>query len=101
MGIFNANAMYDKEMQQWTCMVCKYTSDSYQWYQVLGHIAATHGYTSRTTDERCGIRIDGEYTNSSKLNLTRNIKRYMAAVIDNDRIQIQTNDINEIVRKCG
>ena len=52
MRYFNDNALFNKETQTWQCLLCGYKKDKYQWYQVFGHIAANHGYTSRIPNER-------------------------------------------------
>jgi len=56
--IFGDKADFNATTQTWNCLICNFKRGKYQRYQVFGHIAATHGYTSRIPNERWGIPID-------------------------------------------
>ena len=101
MGYFNNNVLFDSNTQSWKCLLCIYTIDKHQWYQVFGHAAAMHGYTSRTPNERRGIRIQDKYSNGNEINLPQELRPYMTDEIDNRRILILVNENNEIRRQCG
>ena len=59
--MFNEKAFFGKTTQTWKCLIRNYERDKNQRCQVFGHIAATHGYTSREPNERWGIAIQGKY----------------------------------------
>ena len=58
---FNNKSMFNAETQKWQCIVYKYQRDRYQRYQVFGHIAATHWYTSRILNTRWNIPLQDRY----------------------------------------
>ena len=88
MRYFIENALYGSETQTWRCLLCDYTRGDYRRYQVFGHIAANHGYTSRTPNERRGIRIQDKYTEEQEHGPPQDLQVYMIAEIDNQRIRI-------------
>ena len=101
MGYFNENILFDPNTQSWKCLHCNYTRAKHRRYHVFGHAAATHGYTSRTPNERRGIQIHAKYPDEPETNPPQEIKPYMAAEIDNRRIQIRINGNNDIPWECG
>ena len=87
--------------KRWKCLLCDYTMGQHQWYQVFGHAAATHGYTSRAPGERLGIQIRDKYSNEPENDPPDELMPYVAAEIDNRRIQIRIGENNEIRSECG
>ena len=104
MRYFNENVLFNANTQSWNFLNCDYTRDKYQWYQVFGHVAATHGYTSRIPNERWGIQIQDKYQQPEEnpgINLPGNLKPYMREEINNRRIHIRINADNNIMWGCG
>ena len=42
-------------------MICGKTRPKYEWAQIIGHVAATHGHKSRGKNERWGIPEKEKY----------------------------------------
>ena len=53
--------MFGETTNQWLSLISNYKRGRYKWYQVFGHVAAAHGYASRTPSERWGIALCGQY----------------------------------------
>ena len=101
MRYFDDNVLFDSNAQSWKCLLCSYTRDKHQRYQVFGHTAAMRGYTSRTPNERRGIRIQDKYSGEDEINPPQELRTYMTAEIDNRRILILVGENNEIRWQCG
>ena len=92
----------DLKPKNWKCLLRNYTRCKQQWYHVFGgHMAATHGYTSRTPNERWGIQIRDKYSEELETDPLSDTKSYMAAEIDNRRIHMGADENNEIKWECG
>ena len=97
-GVYNANAMSDREMQQRKCI---YTNGGTNGIRYLA-ILPQHMDTRRVCHTR-----DGESKFDINIPLTQHApthdtKTYMAAEINNNnRTQLQINDKNEIIWNCG
>ena len=89
MRYFDGNILSGPNARNWKCSLCNYTRDKHQRYQVFCHATATHGYTSRTPNEGRGIQIHDKYSDEPETNQPQERKPYMAAEIDNRRIQIR------------
>ena len=52
----------------WKCAICGQTRPKCEWAQIIGHVAATHGYKSREKNERWGIPEEEIYRAKDKEN---------------------------------
>ena len=58
----------------WQCAICGMTRPKYERAQIIGHVAATHGYKSRGKNERWGIPEKEKYKGEKEENAQ---KKYM------------------------
>ena len=101
MKLFNQTAIFGKQQQRWKCLLCNYKRDRCQWYQVFGHIAATHGHTSRVPNKRRGIKLPGRHEEQETPILHANIKQHLSAEIYNGGIHLYAKQDGNTMWKCG
>ena len=91
--LFGGKAFFDVLAQTWNCLICNFARDKYQRRQVFGHIAATHGYTSRIPNERWVIPIEDKY---QEANTTNTIKTSSA---EEEEVQTEPTEQQRIRTK--
>ena len=45
--LYQGKVVFSHKRENWQCMICGETRPKYEWAQIIGHAAATHGYKSR------------------------------------------------------
>ena len=53
--LYQGKVVFIHKRENWLCMICGKTRPKYEWAQIIGHVAATHGRKSREKNERWGI----------------------------------------------
>ena len=45
--LHQGKVIFSHKSENWQCMICGKTRPTYEWAQIIGHVAATHRYKSR------------------------------------------------------
>ena len=60
-NLYKEKAIFSHKRGNWQFVICGETRPKYEWAQIIGHVAATHGYKSMGKNEGWGIPEKEKY----------------------------------------
>ena len=63
--LYQGNGIFSHERGSWQCVICG-KRPKYEWAQIIGLVASTHGYKSREKNEIWGIPEEEKYKEEKK-----------------------------------